>query len=181
MGRGKMLITTFMSNLDFGPARRVIAAYSDFRDPAERCQSFVTPLAPAWRKVLRVRWLRSGPKFCESAGSGCTWLETACREYCQAKGLTVSARFIDTAGTRNEFTRMIFEATRDDSTLDFIVFWKLNRQDATNTTPESRCHTTWSDTSPTWNPCPSPKQMWRVTNPTWYPWNWHQTHRWRIT
>ena len=70
MGRGKMLITTFMSNLDFGPARRVIAAYSDFRDPAERCQSFVTPLATAWRKVLRVRRLRSGPKFCESAGSG---------------------------------------------------------------------------------------------------------------
>ena len=31
------------------------------------------------------------------------------------------------AGTRNEFTRMISEATRDDSSLDFIVFWKLNR------------------------------------------------------
>ena len=41
--------------------------------------------------------------------------ETACREYCQARGLTVSATFIDTAGTRN------------DSTLDFIVVWKLNR------------------------------------------------------
>ena len=53
--------------------------------------------------------------------------ETACREYCQARGLTVSATFIDTAGTRNEFTRMISEATRDDSTLDFIVVWKLNR------------------------------------------------------
>ena len=41
--------------------------------------------------------------------------ETACREYCQARGLTVSATFIDTAGTRN------------DSNLDFIVVWKLNR------------------------------------------------------
>ena len=53
--------------------------------------------------------------------------ETACREYCQARGLTVSATFIDTPGTRNEFTRMISEATRDDSTLDFIVVWKLDR------------------------------------------------------
>ena len=52
--------------------------------------------------------------------------ETACREYCQARGLTVSATFIDTAGTRNEFTKMISEATRDDSTLDFIVVWKLD-------------------------------------------------------
>ena len=53
--------------------------------------------------------------------------ETACREYCQARGLTVSATFMDTAGTRNEFTRMIAKATRDDSTLDFIVVWKLDR------------------------------------------------------
>ena len=53
--------------------------------------------------------------------------ETACREYCQARGLTVSATFIDTVGSRDEFTRMISEATRDDSTLDFILVWKLNR------------------------------------------------------
>ncbi len=53
--------------------------------------------------------------------------ETACREYCQARGLTVSATFRDTADSRDEFTRMISEATRDDSTLDFIVVWKLNR------------------------------------------------------
>ena len=53
--------------------------------------------------------------------------ENACREYCQARGLTVSATFRDTAGTRDEFTRMISEATRDDSALDFIVVWKLNR------------------------------------------------------
>ena len=53
--------------------------------------------------------------------------EIACREYCLARGLTVSATFIDTAGTRNEFTWMISKATRDDSTLDFIVVWKLDR------------------------------------------------------
>ena len=53
--------------------------------------------------------------------------ETACREYCQARGLTVSATFRDTDDSRDEFTRMISEATRDDSALDFIVVWKLNR------------------------------------------------------
>ena len=53
--------------------------------------------------------------------------ETACREYCQARGLTVSATFRDTADSRDEFTRMISEATRNDSTLDFIVVLKLNR------------------------------------------------------
>ena len=53
--------------------------------------------------------------------------ETACLDYCQARGLTITATFRDEAGTRNEFTRMISEATRDDSTLDFIVVWKLDR------------------------------------------------------
>ena len=53
--------------------------------------------------------------------------EIASREYCRARGLTVSATFRDAAGSRDEFTRMISEATREDSTLDFIVVWKLNR------------------------------------------------------
>ena len=53
--------------------------------------------------------------------------ETACRDYCLARGLTVSATFRDTPGSRDEFRRMISEATQDDSPLDFIVVWKLNR------------------------------------------------------
>ena len=53
--------------------------------------------------------------------------ETTCREYCLSRDLTVSATFRDTAGSREEFTRMISEATGDDSILDFIVVWKLNR------------------------------------------------------
>ena len=53
--------------------------------------------------------------------------ENACREYCQARGLTVSATSRDTADNRDEFTSVISEATRDDRTLDFIVVWKLNR------------------------------------------------------
>ena len=53
--------------------------------------------------------------------------ETACREYCLARGLTVADIFSDTAGALYKFARMISEATRDDSTLDFIVVWKLDR------------------------------------------------------
>ena len=51
--------------------------------------------------------------------------ETACRNYCQAKGLAVSALFRDTPGNRDEFTRMISQATLDGSPIDFIVVWKL--------------------------------------------------------
>ncbi len=51
--------------------------------------------------------------------------ESACRNYCQAKGLTVSALFRDTPGNRDEFTRMISQATLDGSPIDFIVVWKL--------------------------------------------------------
>ena len=53
--------------------------------------------------------------------------ENACREYCQARGLIVSATFRDTADSRDEFTSMISKATLDDSPLDFIVVWKLHR------------------------------------------------------
>ena len=53
--------------------------------------------------------------------------EKACRDYCQARGLTVTATFIDTAGARDEFGRMVSEAARDHSPLDCIVVWKLNR------------------------------------------------------
>ena len=53
--------------------------------------------------------------------------ETACRDYCRERGLIISATFRDTAGTRDDFTRMISEATQDTSPLDCIVVWKLNR------------------------------------------------------
>ena len=53
--------------------------------------------------------------------------ETACREYCLSRDITVSATFRDTAGSRKEFNRMMSEATGDDSALDFIVVWKLHR------------------------------------------------------
>ena len=52
---------------------------------------------------------------------------TTCREYCLSRDLTVSATFGDTAGSRDEFTRMISEATRNHSPLDYIVVWKLDR------------------------------------------------------
>ena len=53
--------------------------------------------------------------------------EAACRDYCLNRGLTISATFRDTDGSRDEFTKMISEATQDDSPLDFIVVWKLHR------------------------------------------------------
>ena len=51
--------------------------------------------------------------------------ETACRDYCQARDFSVKAAFRDTPGNRDEFTRMISQATQDDSSLHFIVVWKL--------------------------------------------------------
>ena len=51
--------------------------------------------------------------------------EVACRDYCQARALTVSALFRDTPGNRDEFTRMIYQTTLQDSRLEFIVVWKL--------------------------------------------------------
>ena len=52
--------------------------------------------------------------------------ETACREYCLARNLTVVNIFSDMAGSRDEFTKMIAQATQGDSSLDFIVVWKLH-------------------------------------------------------
>ena len=53
--------------------------------------------------------------------------DKACLDYCQARGLTITATFRDEAGARDEFARMIAAATRLDSTLDYIVVWKLHR------------------------------------------------------
>ena len=53
--------------------------------------------------------------------------ETACREYCLARGLTVTTVFRDEAGARDEFAKMITAATRDDSAFDYIVVWKRDR------------------------------------------------------
>ena len=52
--------------------------------------------------------------------------EIACRDYCQARDFSIAATFRDTPGNRGEFTRMISQATLDDSSLDFIVVWKLH-------------------------------------------------------
>ena len=76
----------------------------------------------AYKEVLRVeisevirRWRAGHSQRRIASGTGLS------------RDLTVSATFRDTAGSREEFTRMMSEATRDDSPLDFIVVWKLNR------------------------------------------------------
>ena len=53
--------------------------------------------------------------------------KSACRDYWLSKGLSVSATFRDTGGSRGEFARMIDQATESDTPFDAIVVWKLNR------------------------------------------------------
>ena len=53
--------------------------------------------------------------------------ETACRAYCLAKDLTVSATFTDEAGDSDQFDTMIAQATGPDAPFDAIVVWKLHR------------------------------------------------------
>ena len=53
--------------------------------------------------------------------------ETACRDYCTTRGLSVAATFTDEAGVGDQFDRMIAEATGPDAPFDAIVVWKLHR------------------------------------------------------
>ena len=76
--------------------------------------------------------------------------EKACRDYCKARDLTVSATFRDTAGSRDEFTRMISEATRDHSPLDYIVVWKLTASPCLSRRPSS-CETSSDELGPDWS------------------------------
>ena len=51
---------------------------------------------------------------------------TACRDYCQTRDFSIDTTFRDTPGNRDEFTRMISQATQAYSSLDYIVVWKLH-------------------------------------------------------
>ena len=53
--------------------------------------------------------------------------ETACREYCSARQLTVTAVYADPAGTRDQFERLMAVATSADASFDAIVVWKTSR------------------------------------------------------
>ena len=53
--------------------------------------------------------------------------ETACRDYCTSKGLSVAATFADEAGSSDQFGRMIAQATGPEAPFDAIVVWKLHR------------------------------------------------------
>ena len=53
--------------------------------------------------------------------------EKACRLYCNSKDLAVLTTFSDAGGSRDEFARMIAEATADNPPFDVIVVWRLNR------------------------------------------------------
>lgn len=51
----------------------------------------------------------------------------ACRQYCQANGLSVAAEYADDAGKREQFERMTAAAATEGLDIDAIVVWKLNR------------------------------------------------------
>ena len=53
--------------------------------------------------------------------------ETACRDYCASKDLSVSAIYADNAGANDQFDAMIALATGPDAPFDAIVVWKLHR------------------------------------------------------
>ena len=53
--------------------------------------------------------------------------ETACRDYCAARAMSVAAIYADDAGANDQFVRLIAHATGPDAPFDAIVVWKLHR------------------------------------------------------
>ena len=51
----------------------------------------------------------------------------ACRQYCQANGLSVVDEYADDAGKREQFERMTTAVATEGLDIDAIVVWKLNR------------------------------------------------------
>ena len=74
--------------------------------------------------------------------------KTACRGYCQAPELTITARFRDDAGARDEFTRMI---TQDDSTSSTSSSGSSTASPGPSRRPLS-CETNPDELAPAWSP-----------------------------
>ena len=53
--------------------------------------------------------------------------ETACREYCSDRQLTVSAVYADPFGSTDKFDELLALATSADAPFDAIVVWKTSR------------------------------------------------------
>ena len=51
----------------------------------------------------------------------------ACRQYCQANGLSVVDEYADAAGKREQFERITTAVATEGLDIDAIVVWKLNR------------------------------------------------------
>ena len=51
----------------------------------------------------------------------------ACRQYCQANGLSVADEYAADAGKREQFQRMTTAVATEGLNIDAIVVWKLNR------------------------------------------------------
>ena len=48
-----------------------------------------------------------------------------CESYCGVHGLRITARYYDSPGSREDFQRMMEDATGDAPPFDTIVVWKL--------------------------------------------------------
>lgn len=48
-----------------------------------------------------------------------------CESYCDIHGLRITARYYDSPGSRQDFQRMMEDATRDAPTFNAIVVWRL--------------------------------------------------------
>ena len=48
-----------------------------------------------------------------------------CERYCEARGLEITTRYYDAAGSRHDFERMLEDAVQDDSPFNTIIVWKL--------------------------------------------------------
>ena len=48
-----------------------------------------------------------------------------CEGYCGVHGLRITARYYDSPGSRQDFQRMMEDATKDAPPFDTIVVWKL--------------------------------------------------------
>ena len=48
-----------------------------------------------------------------------------CEKYCEAHGLEITARYYDSAGSRNDFERIIEDTTEEGPPFDSIIVQKL--------------------------------------------------------
>ena len=97
--------------------------------PRRRRRLQTQPTIPTSRRITLAtrRHLRHGPLTDHPSIISREDQETACRDYCTSKGLSVAATFADQAGAGDQFDEMIAQATGPEAPFYAIVVWKLHR------------------------------------------------------